>query len=501
MTYPPPEPPRPEPPAPPVPQESSLRQSPNIQGNILAGFRKDHQTFLFLRFPDQERARSWLGDLFPRLATTAQVASFNREFSRARRHRGGDDPKRMRARWLGLSLTAVGIDVLAPDLLSGDLTRFADLRSFAAFRSGARKSGPALGDAGPSDPAGWLIGRDGQDIHALVTVAADDPQDLAVELERQRLAAATHGLVVVIEQEGHTLPGRRAGHEHFGFKDGISQPTVRGFDDQLDGDSDHAPKRCGSETIETTAPGEFLIGHPGQDGSIRTAPEWMTDGSFHVFRRLRQDVAGWWGQVEAQQARLPIDSGVDADLLAAKLVGRWRSGTPVDHAPARDNRSAQTARHDNDFEFDNDPEGQRTPRFAHIRKVYPRKSTPPGDDESERRRIIRRGIPFGPAFDPAAGRGHGVDAPRGLLFHAFMASIENQFEFLQSSWANAPDFPMAGDGADPVIGTDSSVTLKLSDQADQELAFRRTVVTEGALYAFAPSIQTLAGMAAGGISA
>lgn len=492
MTYPAPEPA----PAPP-PAESSLRESANIQGNILAGFRKDHQTFLFLRFADPEQARSWLGKVARRIATTAQVASFNREFSRARRHRGGDDPEHLKAVWLGLSLTAPGISVLAPDLLSGDLSRFGDLHAFEAFRNGAGASAPKVGDTGASHPAGWLIGREGEDIHALLTVAADDPRDLAVELDRQRTAAAAHGLVVVVEQEGNTLPGRRAGHEHFGFKDGISQPAVRGFDDQASEARDGAPGGSPPETIETVAPGEFLIGHPGQDGSVRAAPEWMADGSFHVFRRLRQDVPGWWGQVETQRERLPAIDGVNADLLAAKLVGRWRSGTPLDHAPGRDNRSAQAARHDNDFEFDDDPDGESTPRFAHIRKVYPRKSSPPGDDESERRRIIRRGIPFGPPFDPTAGRGHGVDAPRGLLFHAFMASIEDQFEFLQASWANAPGFPAAGDGADPVIGTDSSVTLKLPGQPDQSLEFRRLVFTEAAVYAFAASIQSMTELAEG----
>jgi deferrochelatase/peroxidase EfeB len=269
---------------------------------------------------------------------------------------------------------------------------------------------------------------------------------------------------------------------------------VQGFDEP---NPDHPDQVKGHPGTDLINPGEFVLGYPNHSGVIRSVPEWMNNGSFHVIRRLAQDVPGWWGQVEAQRAKLPNTDNLDTDLLAAKLVGRWRSGTPLAIAPDRDLRSGRAPKNDNEFEYDTDPDGLKTPRFAHIRKVYPRNAEPPGEEESERRRIIRRGIPFGLPFDPALGRGYGVDAKRGLVFAAFMASIEEQFEFLQSAWANGQNFPQVADGSDPVIGIDSDVTLKRGGIADTDLHFARFVSTEGALYAFAPSLATLEKLASG----
>jgi Dyp-type peroxidase family len=462
-----------------------LRDSSNIQGNILAGFFKDRQLLIFVCFADSDRARDWLTELLPRIATTDQVATFNERFSAAR-IAGGGDPDGMAAVWVGVSLTANGIRTLAEsDPVSSEPN---------AFVMGAAGSADRLGDSELSAPDHWLFGRSDQVIDAIITLQADRATDFEVALARERAVLAAHGHSVVFEQRGDTLPGARAGHEHFGFKDGISQPGVRGFDEP---DADHPDQVKGHPGTDLINPGEFVLGYPNQSGVIRPVPEWMKDGSFHVIRRLTQDVPGWWGQVEAQRARLPNADNLDTDLLAAKLVGRWRSGTPLALAPDRDLRSGRTPRNDNDFEYDTDPDGLKTPRFAHIRKVYPRNAEPPGEEESEKRRIIRRGIPFGLPFDPPLGRGYGVDAKRGLVFAAFMASIEEQFEFLQSAWANAENFPQTADGNDPIIGIDSHVTLKRSAVSDTDLDFARFVTTEGALYAFAPSLATLEKLASG----
>jgi Dyp-type peroxidase family len=242
--------------------------------------------------------------------------------------------------------------------------------------------------------------------------------------------------------------------------------------------------------------GEFVLGYPeeGKSGA-RPHPEWMKDGSFQVFRRLSQDVPGWWAQISHRHQSLPSDDPMQPDLLAAKLVGRWRSGTPLAHAPERDNRSARDPDRDNEFDYRDDPDGHKTPRFAHIRKMYPRHDSAIGPNK---RRIIRRGIPFGSAFDPSSGRSYGVDADRGLLFNVFMASIEDQFEFLQMVWANNPDFRQASDGPDPIIGDDPKpVTLLRPDAPPLNLDFRRFVHTTGAVYAFAPALTILKRLASG----
>lgn len=181
------------------------------------------------------------------------------------------------------------------------------------------------------------------------------------------------------------------------------------------------------------------------------------------------------------------------DVLAAKLVGRWRSGTPLANAPERDNRSSRNRRNDNDFDFADDEQGHKTPSFAHVRKMYPRDEARFRDT---RHRIIRRGIPFGRTFDPAAGH--------GLLFNVFMASIEEQFEFLQQAWANVAKFPSVvfqdnrADGPDPIIGEDPSpLDVRRENVPDRTLDVRRFVRTTGAVYAVAPSLSTLRQLAAG----
>ncbi len=322
----------------PLPEFPQLRASEEIQGNILAGFRKDHQQLLFIAF-DEGDARTWLAGLLPRIATTKQVAVFNELFSAARRS-GGGDPEDLTAVWINLSLTVSGIRHLAGN------DPFAQ-GSSDAFVNGAAAAADRLGDIGASGPDHWSFGRADQPIDAVVTVQADRATDLAVELARQYGVLALHNLRLVFEQPGATLPGRRAGHEHFGFKDGISQPGVHGFDEP-DEHGNSVKDHPGTDLVN---PGEFVLGYRGQ-AFDRVVPSWMHDGAFHVIRRLAQDVPGWWAQVEAQAETLQSPDRIESDLLAAKLVGRWRSGTPLAAAPAHDLRSGRDPSQDNDFEFD-----------------------------------------------------------------------------------------------------------------------------------------------------
>jgi Dyp-type peroxidase family len=464
---------------------------------VLAAFNKDFQTFLFLQLPAAEQGRVWLHAIVRRVATTAQVAPFNEAFSRAL-HVSGSDPEHLAAVWLNLSFTAPGLEILAPDALRQLQAAEVD-PGVRLFLEGAAAQALRVGDTGRSAPENWVFGRADQPIHVILTVAADRSDDLTVEVQRQREYAAEHGLLVVFEQSGATLPGPHKGQEHFGFKDGISQPGVTGFDPPDPATPEQVKGKPGTDLI---AAGEFVLGYPGQDGRFRQVPEWLFDGSFLVIRRLAQDVPGWWSQVERTHERLPAADReqLSPDALAARFVGRWRSGTPVDKAPNRDIRGGRRRSEDNDFEFEDDADGLRCPRFAHIRKVYPRKASPPspGEDASNDHRILRRGIPFGPAFDPTAGRGHGIDSQRGLLFACYQASIEDQFQFLQHDWVNDPNFPGRGDGPDPVIGVDGKVVLHRKGGGTTELpVLRQFVRTQGSLYAVTPSIPALEAIAAG----
>ncbi|MFF4543724.1 Dyp-type peroxidase [Streptomyces sp. NPDC001406] len=484
-----------------------LRDSTEIQGDILAGFKKDYMTLLFLQFGDVAAARNWLAELVPRIATTEQVANFNAKFHDAREASAGDDPKNLKATWLGLSLTHAGLQ-----RLTGKTEVFADVPlggTVEAFVQGSATRAGALGDKGCNAPANWAFGADHRPpIHAVLTIAADLETDRNTELNRQLEAASRAAVLIVHQQNGATLPGKRRGKEHFGFKDGVSEPAVIGFDD---------PAKAKSDRMIPA--GQFVLGTddtPLPDG----APDWMKYGSFQVVRRLGQDVPGWWAQVgtELQKLREAKVVGQDtkSEWLAARLVGRWRCGASVARFPDAAPPPGTDA--DNDLSFRDDPDGVITPLFSHLRKTAPRDGlVDKGELVDEKfmdvRRIIRRGIPFGAPFDPANEDGRGPDEPRGLLFVCYQADLARQFEFIQADWVNDPNFPHDRDpmpGPDPMISgllpdvTTGEIAFESRTNGDRKttvLSFRPFVTTEGSVYAFTPSITTLRGLTQGRLQA
>ncbi|WP_330328549.1 peroxidase [Streptomyces sp. NBC_00536] len=499
-------------------QALPLRTDATIQGDVLAGFRKDHVCLLLIHFHEPAMARRWLGKLLPELSTTDKVTRFNHEFSAARRLRGGVDPATMSVLWTGLSLTHPGLSALAgkdpfPAVPAGSTAE--------AFVEGAAARAGQLGDTGDSAPDGWLFGAAGADVHAVLTLAADDPKGLADAVDRHRNSLDRSMAEVVFRQDGATLPGALRGHEHFGFLDAISQPGVRGFDAPDPGIGTGVRGKPGTRLLPA---GEFLVGHERVGHRPAGLPEWATGGSFHVVRRLAQDVPGWWEQAQACLAELKKSGAAPADAgptwLAARMVGRWPGGAPVATCPAAERVPRPGEDIDGMLDFHDDPQGWTTPLFSHIRKSNPRAGLTPAPgrpplpvSDLDNRRIIRRGIPFGPPHPAAAGHGgdggSGArgnpphDAARGLLFISHQADLVEQFEFIAKRWINNADFPPARHpvpGVDPVIGAGSAAAFECpSDTGSRAttLSFGRYVRTEGTVYAFTPSLPTLRALAAG----
>jgi Dyp-type peroxidase family len=471
-----------------VPAEGALplRVSENIQGNILASFNKPFQRFVFISFRNrQQDARNWLAQLVRAgIASTSQVVQHGEDRNRV--IRDGVDPEPRQ--WVGVSFTSSGLVTLYPELAT-------DLVAYEAFWQGPlvdreyrgeRRISPAVvGDVRRGDPTHWVVGGPRHyPVDALLTVAADDQGGLEERAEAEQVRAKKGGLTVLSWQDCQRLDRDGRGIEPFGFRDGISQPGIRGFTAARDRNGRlEAVAQAGAPII---APGEFVLGHDGEGGSYPDArrpvpPAWMRDGSFQVFLRLRQDVEGWQTQM-----RELTESSIDKIDVVAKAIGRTIDGKPL-AVPGEGGEF-------NDFTYRKDQRGQQTPRFAHIRKMNPRNGT--FDDRIHQ--LLRRGIPFeAPLHDETRlpGDSHSAEqVERGLAFNAFMASIENQFEFLQQSWASNPESlpPVAADGPDPVVGaSDAPCVLQRANAEPVEIHFGRFVWTSGAVYAFAPSLLAL----------
>ncbi|MBV9229507.1 MAG: LysM peptidoglycan-binding domain-containing protein, partial [Chloroflexi bacterium] len=286
-----------------LPADLPLRngtQSQEIQGDILAGFNKDHRVYLFYSFHDQASGRAWLKELVPLIAKTKDVAAFNAQFSAARAANHGVDPPNLKATWVNVSLTFSGLTTLlnANSKAASDITT---LFPHFAQGPGADESAMNNGDKdfnnpnnpnNPSDPKNWKFGSDNR-IHAMLNIQADDPKDLQGKVQALQALAYKHGLNQVFEQAGETLPGALRGHEHFGFKDGVSQPGVAGFDQPDPHDPNQDPRAplghvLGSPGTEIIAAGEFILGEQVEHDptfpdenfppAFTTSLNWMKEG-------------------------------------------------------------------------------------------------------------------------------------------------------------------------------------------------------------------------------
>lgn len=347
-----------------------------------------------------------------------------------------------------------------------------------------------LGDTGQSAPEHWEAPFGGEDCHLLVMISAKDAG--ALDAHRRSLReglARVGGLSVVGEQVGTAL---EEGKEHFGFADGFAQPAIEGSDADA-GKGGGAPTRDGWRPIRA---GEFILGYPDEEDRLPTAPtpdQLARNGSFLVYRKLRQDVAAFRRQL-ADNAAL---YGGDPDLLAAKLVGRWHNGTPLDVSPdAADDDLAKDATRNNAFSYRDDADGRRCPVGAHIRRANPRESLPFEGRLVNRHRLIRRGIPYGDLLPDGAED----DGDRGVVFMCLQASIARQFEFVQSQWLNDGNALRQGDDQDALLGPqDQDGTRKLTIPGDPPFLFgplSRTVTVRGGEYFFCPGLNGLRFLAA-----
>jgi Dyp-type peroxidase family len=466
----------------------------DIQGDVPIGLQKDCEDFIFFKILDKGAFKLALRrDVIGRI-TSARRAQ-QRELAIAQRQRLGQtgrDP----VPGLNLGFTKDGLT----QLLGSQRPTFD-----TAFEHGADHSDTiaALHDPSRVD---WLKEFVGDRIDGVFLVTAHDPAFLTFH-RNQLLGFLGSGIKVVYSERGNTRPGRERRKEHFGFRDGVSQPGIRGLTPPSRPSG--APDQ-GLPGQDLLWPGEFILGYPVQDprdprkpGPIAPLPApWAKNGSYMVFRRLEQRVPEFSAFVRAQAARF----GMYPELLAARMVGRWRNGAPLELAPIDDKPSlAADNRRINDFGYGGDPWQRACPYAAHIRKTNPRDDMPKERAEMLRHRIIRQGIPFGPEVAPGETT---TKHKRGLMFVCYQTSIERQFEYIQRQ-ANVPGFisgkrrPGGGEvtpGFDPIIGQAAGGAREMDEPyPNYPGGSRRTslempkqfVELTAAAYLFMPSITAL----------
>jgi Dyp-type peroxidase family len=325
----------------------------------------------------------------------------------------------------------------------------------------------------------------------LVMISAQTEEALAGHDGRLRSAARNGGLALVGDQAGTALPG---GKEHFGYADGFAQPSIEGAGvEALPGQG--APDGKGG--WRPIRAGEFVLGYEDEQDVLPAAPppdQLSVNGSYLVYRKLHQDVAAFRRQL-ADGARVFPGS---EELLAAKLVGRWPDGTPLDVSPGGpDAGVVDDPRRNNAFSYADDPDGLRCPVGAHVRRVNPRESLPFHGQLVNRHRIVRRGIPYGPPLPPGADD-DGAD--RGVVFMSLQSSIARQFEFVQSQWLGDGNAFRLGDDQDVLLGPqDHAGTRKMTVPGRPPFFFgplSRVVTVRGGDYFFCPGVNGLRYLAA-----
>lgn len=422
------------PPAPSTPQPDA-----DVQGGILAPYEGvQHGALVLLSLDGPEAASALLGGLIPGQSNRLTTAA---------------DPHELKGAVVSVNaaFTAAGLSVLGLDA--------ATMNAFPGeFLEGMASRAGLIGDLHGNHPRRWQWPRtnwpapagagaapiDASAVHVVVQLRsaqalANPPPDVtnAAHPLHTRVAtlAALHTGIQILAVEPlvrHLNSGKPV--EHFGFQDGDGQPLL---------DAAQAQKLT-QYTNNWVPVGEFLLGHANLAGPAPAAlqPAWLRNGSFLVVRKLAQDVQA----LEEAVARGSLHTGIAASDIKAKMMGRRANGDPL---------AGPGAIPPNDFTYAGDADGQRCPFHAHVRRANPRspdgsRDEPPG---GRRPRIMRRSLSFGPRYDASKPPQDPVNqAPRGLMFMAYNASIGEQFEVVQRWIAGGNSTGVGSAESDPIAG-------------------------------------------------
>jgi Dyp-type peroxidase family len=414
----------------------------------------------FLSFQQPAQGRAWLE------AIREKVPSAKMVFDTVNRER----------RWASVAFTWNGLRALGLDEAS--------LATFPVeFQQGMPARWQVLGDTGNNHPDHWVGGLVGPQLHAIAILFARDASDRNQSVrEHNALLARTPGIEVLSSLDLEAIPPFQFVREHFGYRDRLTTPEIEG---------------TGIEPTPGSGPplkaGEFILGYPDEDGPPANLPQpeiLSRNGSYMAYRRLQQHVGAFRDFLREQGGPTPEEQ----ELLAAKLMGRWRSGAPLVLAPEKDDPAlANDPQRNNNFNYAGmDPQGYAVPLGAHIRRMNPRDTAV----NIQRRKVLRRGATYGPPL-PEGTPEDGVE--RGIAAFVICASLVRQFEFVQNVWVNDPNFHELGNEHDPMIGIQDGTfdfTIPKRPIRKKIKGLPAFTTLKGGAYLFLPGIKALQYLAA-----
>ena len=256
-----------------------------------------------------------------------------------------------------------------------------DKKSLATFPEEFKQGMPAradiLGDTGANYPNNWVGGLASPDLHAIaILFARDEAERERCNIEHQKLLADCEGVEVLSSLD------QRSRHSILHTTTSV---TATGFRSQ----SLKALMTC-----QRPAPGRhsnqgIILGYPDENGPPVGLPEpeiLSRNGSDMAYRRLQEHVGKFRGFLH-QHGETPEEQ----ELVAAKLMGRWRSGAPLVLAPDKEDPALGVDMQRNNFNYKMDPHGYAVPLGSHMRRMNPRDTAA----NMNRRRMIRRGATYG----------------------------------------------------------------------------------------------------------
>jgi deferrochelatase/peroxidase EfeB len=467
----------------------------DIQGFVLRGYRMPLVRHFLLTVGVQLEARKMLGRLVSGDNSDAPQMTTAEEWQVGYAPGPGDnvtDPPRRKPDYcLNVGITWPGLIALEVK----DRVPTLSFKSFGAFTAGAAERAHLVGDTGASAPQNWIGGFGTGSDHVLVTLHAisletmtsysDRLSALFTEGDAFREIWRADGMALTEMVDGKPTFTSRL---HFGYTDGISVTTIRG-----------GPERYPQDHQQPCEPWLFVLQDDAKNYKAPEPRELGLNSSFAVFKMIEMDVVGFENHLQANKEK------IDPELLAAKICGRWRNGVPLALSPETDNPPGGISSEQlNNFEYVNadgsgDPKGLRCPVGAHIRRVNPRGQPITGQGEpggsNNHHRMIRRGMPYGPIYDPTKPY-DGIE--RGLLGYFINSSIENQFEFVLGHWVNDGEFAGAvrlnPKSKDPMIGAQDPANSIFEIPQPNNVppikitGFSSFIKTKASAYCFLPSV-------------